>query len=746
MRHTRLLLAAVVVVSAGPGLAGASVAVTHRFGPSGIRVEFSRGQNDSFAFGNSVALSTDGSVGLIGDAAAATVVTRSRAGWTKQAELVLPGVDPMSSSGAAVALSGDGATAIVGGGQYATAAMWVFVRRGTTWSPQAKLTAPGIGSLGHAVALSADGDVALASGRSTAWVFTRNGSTWSKAVPLIGSGHKKGPLIGYPDYGSSVALSGDGRTAIVGDDYDADNGAAWVFVRSAAGWRQQGAKLVAPESQIRFGSAAALSVDGSTAVIGADGGGGGVYGDSAWIFTRSGTTWTQRAELDGFPVTVRGRPQDWSQFGGSVAITGDGGIVLVGASSDSGGTGAAIVFTRKGSSWGRAPDRLVPGKTRGDLAFGTGVGLSADGSTALVGAPQEGSGGAAWFFTRSSQGGSGESEPGPLPAGATSWRVDGGVKAIAISGTLIAYQGNFDCGVHVRRASGGTVADIASPTFGQYTTCDGFGGGQLASTAIRDDLAARSDLGLDGKSVLWLDRIDIGTSLGVPGGSTLQVVLVRASLDGLIPATILARGIRCVDRGCDGGYFSGLVGGGVLALDRLTLRGGVITQSSLDTVSEGHLTEVASGRAALFAETADAGRVATVGEDGTIRIYSSTGRILTTVASQALLPRSIALSGATLAAIGRGNTLAVYSAGTGKLERRIGLAVGADNLAVSGDRAAYVARNRTVHMLDLRTGRDTRITTTRGNIIGLRLSQAALTYAWNDVGGAVGWVVSVPVH
>ena len=320
------------------------------------------------------------------------------------------------------------------------------------------------------------------------------------------------------------------------------------------------------------------------------------------------------------------------------------------------------------------------------------------------------------------------------------------MKAIAVSGSLVAYQGNFDCGVHVRRASGGTVADLGEPSLGEYTSCDGFGGGQLASTAIRDDLAARSDLGFDGTSAVWLDRIAIGSSIGTPGGSTLQVILLTASTDAPGHTTILARGVRCVGHGCDGGYFSGLVDGGVLALNRLTLHHGAIAEPSLDTVSRGHLVEVASGASTLFVEAADAGRIATLDEGGTIRLYSASGKLLTTVASRILLPRSIALSGGTLAAIGKGNTLAVYSATTGRLERRIRLAVGSDNLTLSGDRAAYTARNRAVHVLDLRTGKDTVLTTARGELAGLRLSPTALTYAWNDGSGAVGWVVSVPLH
>ena len=89
-------LAVLLMTASAAGLAGASAGTTHPFGPAGIKIEVGRGGQDTLAFGNSVALSADGSAGLVGDAAAAAVVTRNSAGWAKQAELVLPGIDPRS--------------------------------------------------------------------------------------------------------------------------------------------------------------------------------------------------------------------------------------------------------------------------------------------------------------------------------------------------------------------------------------------------------------------------------------------------------------------------------------------------------------------------------------------------------------------------------------------------------------------------------------------------------------------------
>src|SRR6516165_5583135 len=79
-----------------------------------------------------------------------------------------------------------------------------------------------------------------------------------------------GPSLaaGQPtEQGWSVALSADGRTAIVGGIVDNGlAGAAWVYTRSDGGWTQQGNKLVgtAAVGQGGQGVSVALSADGST--------------------------------------------------------------------------------------------------------------------------------------------------------------------------------------------------------------------------------------------------------------------------------------------------------------------------------------------------------------------------------------------------------------------------------------------------------------------------------------------------
>ncbi len=116
---------------------------------------------------------------------------------------------------------------------------------------------------------------------------------------LVGAG-----AAGSADQGISVALSGDGNTAIVGGRFDnTEVGAAWVFTRSGSVWTQQGGKLVGAgavgpgaaagaAASAEQGYSVALSSDGNTAIVGgwADNNGVG----AAWVFNRSGSVWTQQ--------------------------------------------------------------------------------------------------------------------------------------------------------------------------------------------------------------------------------------------------------------------------------------------------------------------------------------------------------------------------------------------------------------------------------------------------------------------
>src|SRR5204863_1494905 len=124
-----------------------------------------------------------------------------------------------------------------------------------------------------------------------AWAFTRSGGVWTQqGTKLTGSGE-----TGTGRFGVSAALSADGDTALIGGYLDNGAvGAAWAFTRSGGVWTQQGTKLTGSgeTGNGQFGSSAALSADGETALIGGwtD---NGLVG-AAWAFTRSGGVWTQQ--------------------------------------------------------------------------------------------------------------------------------------------------------------------------------------------------------------------------------------------------------------------------------------------------------------------------------------------------------------------------------------------------------------------------------------------------------------------
>jgi hypothetical protein len=367
--------------------------------------------------GFSVAVSAEGNTAIVGGfldnngAGAAWVFTRAAGVWSQQAKLVGTGVvGPGALQGFSVAVSSDGNTAVVGGpvDDSFAGAGWVFTRSGGVWSQQgAKLVgtgAVGAASQGQSVALSGDGNTAIIGGLAdndfagAAWVFARSTGVWSQqGAKLVGTG-----VVGSgAAQGASVSLSGDGHTAIVGgpdDDLEAGTGAAWVFTRSGGVWSQQaklvGTGVVGPLAA--QGISAALSGDGNTAIV------GGPFDNllddfgagAAWVFRRSAGVWSQQAKLVGTGAVGP------AEQGNSVSLSGDGNTAIVGGPNDNGSAGAAWVFTRSGGVWSPQDGKLVGTGAVGLAGQGNSVSLSGDGNTAIVGGPFGVPPGAAWVYFR----------------------------------------------------------------------------------------------------------------------------------------------------------------------------------------------------------------------------------------------------------------------------------------------------------------------------------------------------------
>jgi len=378
---------------------------------------------DEFADqGYSVAISADGDTALVGApyydsfTGAAWVYTRSGSAWTLQAKLSSKEASGNVQQGYSVALSSDGNIALIGGKTDAgTGAAWVFTRSGSTWSERAKLIggeASGDAEQGSSVALSADGETALIGGYvdekgvGAAWVFTGSGSSWTQQGKKLVGAHGAGVI----EQGTSVALSGDGDTALIGGPFaEKEEGAAWVFTRSGSTWKEQ-EQLPAGTGageKTGQGQSVALSADGSTALIG--GPGEDEATGAAWVFTRSGETWSQQGgELLGEDATLKE-----AQQGHSVSLSETGNTALIGGYHDDLSVGAAWAFVRSGSTWGEQEKLVGTGSVGGFPTQGSSVALSADGETALVGgAGDNGEEGATWVFARTPES---SAEPEPTP-------------------------------------------------------------------------------------------------------------------------------------------------------------------------------------------------------------------------------------------------------------------------------------------------------------------------------------------
>ena len=250
---------------------------------------------------------------------------------------------------------------------------------------------------GTSVSLSADGNTAIVGGPSdnnlagAAWVWTRTGGGWvQQGTKLTRSGGST--------QGDSVSLSADGNTAIVGQGGVNNTGGVWVWTRSGGVWAQQGTKLIGSGGSVNAeqGTSVSLSADGNTAIAG--GRLDNSYAGAAWVWTRSGGVWTQQ----GTKLVGSGAVGTNVYQGISVSLSADGNTAIVGGYGDNSYAGAAWVWTRSGGVWTQQGSKLVGSGAVGFASQGISVSISADGSTAIVGGYGDNSyAGAAWVWTRS---------------------------------------------------------------------------------------------------------------------------------------------------------------------------------------------------------------------------------------------------------------------------------------------------------------------------------------------------------
>lgn len=349
---------------------------------------------------NATGVNGDGTNNSAFDSGAAYVFVRSGSTWTQEAYLKASNTEILDNFGGSVAISGDGTRIVIGATQedsnatgiggdetnntlFESGAAYVFLRTGTTWAQEAYIKASNTGdsdSFGFAVSISNDGSrMAIgaqnessnatgingnqadnsANGSGAVYVYSRSGTTWSQEAYIKASNTGAGDI-----FGSALDLSSDSMRLAVGafsedsnatgingdeaNDTSFSAGAAYVFVRSGTTWSQEAyIKASNTDSGDLFGISIAINNDGSGVIIGANGEDGyssGLDGDqttntinfsgAAYLFQRSGSTWTQEHYIKACNVDTN------DSFGVEVAIDNTASYYMVGSvNEDSSATG-----------------------------------------------------------------------------------------------------------------------------------------------------------------------------------------------------------------------------------------------------------------------------------------------------------------------------------------------------------------------------------------------------------------------
>jgi len=290
--------------------------------------------------------------------------------------------EAVGSFGYDVAISGS--TALVGnpnntsyqtstGGYVLTGNVVVFSVSGGTWTQTATLApSDGISGEGFGASIAFSGNTAFIGapgqtegglqGAGSTYVFTESGSTWTQDTEISAS-----VPIHYGNFGTSLSLSGS--TLVSGAI-----GSAYIFTGSGSSWTQS-EELTAsngtPNTQFQFGFAVVVS--GSTIFVTAPEQtvGSNVNQGAVYVFTNSGSTWTQSQEL----TTSDGGSDDY--FGWTMSVSGSTAAIGAPGHEVSGDSlvGAAYVFTPSSGNWSEASELLNPVVETGG-AFGSGISIS----------------------------------------------------------------------------------------------------------------------------------------------------------------------------------------------------------------------------------------------------------------------------------------------------------------------------------------------------------------------------------
>ena len=259
--------------------------------------------------------------------------------WTEQTKIVASDLIAGDRFGYSVSIYGN--YAIIGTGKYNVAGCaYIFMRNGTNWIQQSKLTGSdslGKDYFGHAVSIY--GDYAIVGSEqggtgytSSAYIFMRNGTNWEEQQKIISTD------LGRNDrFGKSVSIYDN--YVIVGANQNTNNGniynagAAYVFMRTGTNWEQQ-QKLIGSDIVANNYFGVSVSIYGDYAVVSSTS--HNTYAGAAYIFKKNDSNvWEE-------DVKIVGNNENYKMFGKSVSMTNN--YCIVGAYNE--GSGAAYIFNK----------------------------------------------------------------------------------------------------------------------------------------------------------------------------------------------------------------------------------------------------------------------------------------------------------------------------------------------------------------------------------------------------------------
>ncbi|HOP46388.1 MAG TPA: IPTL-CTERM sorting domain-containing protein [Desulfobacteraceae bacterium] len=348
-------------------------------------------ENDGFGY--SVSISGDYAViGTYTDhyrmwADSAYIFKREGAVWVEQEKLTPGDAEKDNNFGCSVCISGDCAIIGADNSKDGTGAAYIFMRDGSEWNEQAKITASDGYSNGYSGdtfgnSVSISGDYAIVGAYAkddggpytgASYIFKSDGSAWTEQTKLTAN-----DAADYDQFGYSVSICGD--YAIVGaigdDDGGNYSGSAYIFKRDGSEWTEQ-AKITASDAASSDNFGYSVSLSGDYAIVGAysDDDAGNSSG-SAYIFKRDGSEWTEQAKITASDAASS------DNFGYSVSLSGN--YAVVGAYRDDSWAGSAYIFKRDGSVW-TEQTKLTASDAEQYDNFGYSVSIS--GGYAVIGAP-----------------------------------------------------------------------------------------------------------------------------------------------------------------------------------------------------------------------------------------------------------------------------------------------------------------------------------------------------------------------